>query len=102
MATEIMKRLDDDQIKQHLKDFVDQHTEVHDLANRLKHRQYIENDNYLLYADKGQFHIITCKDPEDIAKTLLFFVNVYLYHNVHCDKEKDNGAEQPYIHFRAV
>lgn len=51
MATEIMKRLDDDQIKQHLKDFVDQHTEVHDLANRLKHRQYIENDNYLLYAE---------------------------------------------------
>ena len=51
MVTEIMKRLDDDQIKQHLKDFVDQHTEVHDLANRLKHRQYIENDNYLLYAE---------------------------------------------------
>lgn len=24
---------------------------VHELANRLKHRQYIENDNYLLYAE---------------------------------------------------
>ncbi len=27
------------------------HNHVHDLANRLKHRQYIENDNYLLYAE---------------------------------------------------
>ena len=51
MATEIMKRLDDDQIKKQLTDFVDRNTEVHDLANRLKHRQYIENDNYLLYAE---------------------------------------------------
>lgn len=25
--------------------------EAHELANRLKHRQYVENDNYLLYAE---------------------------------------------------
>ena len=51
METEIVKRLDNDQIKQQLKDFLDRNTEVHDLANRLKHRQYIENENYILYTE---------------------------------------------------
>lgn len=31
--------------------FDELHHYVHDLANRLKHRHYIENDNYLLYAE---------------------------------------------------
>ena len=51
METEIVKHLDNDQIKQQLKDFLDRNTEVHDLANRLKHRQYIENENYILYTE---------------------------------------------------
>lgn len=31
--------------------FNERYKNVHELANRLKHRQYIENDNYLLYAE---------------------------------------------------
>lgn len=31
--------------------FNERNKDVHELANRLKHRQYIENDNYLLYAE---------------------------------------------------
>jgi hypothetical protein len=46
-----VKRLDNEQIKKQLIDFIERNTEVHDLANRLKHRQYIENYNYLLYAE---------------------------------------------------
>lgn len=50
-ATEVVKRLDNERIKKQLIDFIERNTEVHDLANRLKHRQYIENYNYLLYAE---------------------------------------------------
>jgi predicted HAD superfamily hydrolase len=31
--------------------FCERNKNVHELANRLKHRQYLENDNYLLYAE---------------------------------------------------
>jgi hypothetical protein len=50
-TSEVVKRLDNEQIKKQLKDFIERNTEVHDLANRLKHRQYIENYNYMLYAE---------------------------------------------------
>ena len=48
---EVAKRFKDNPITKQLVEFDAKHKEIHDLANRLKHRQYIENDNYLLYAE---------------------------------------------------
>lgn len=39
---------------------------VHELANRLKHRQYVENDNYLLYAEF--FNVISEEYNSDDTK----------------------------------
>ena len=42
------------------------HHYVHDLANRLKHRHYIENDNYLLYAEP--FNVVAEGYNSDVTK----------------------------------
>jgi len=49
--SQIQKRLYNNQEDNPISKFNKRNHEVHDLANRLKHRQYIENDNYLLYAE---------------------------------------------------
>lgn len=48
---QIQKLLYNNQEHNPISDFNKRNHEVHDLANRLKHRQYIENDNYLLYSE---------------------------------------------------
>lgn len=49
--SKIQERLYNNQSNNPITEFNERNKEVHDLANRLKHRQYIENDNYLLYAE---------------------------------------------------
>lgn len=49
--SQIKKLLYNNQENNPISVFYTRNKEVLDLANRLKHRQYIENDNYLLYAE---------------------------------------------------
>ena len=49
-----------------ISEFDKSHHYVHDLANRLKHRHYIENDNYLLYAEF--FNVVADGYNSDVTK----------------------------------
>ena len=49
--SQITKRLYDGDINNPICLFNSRNIEVHDLANRLKHRQYLENDSYILYGE---------------------------------------------------
>ena len=49
--SKIQERLYNNQSNNPITEFNKRNIKIHDLANRLKHRQYIENDNYLLYAE---------------------------------------------------
>ena len=52
--SQITKRLYDGDINNPICLFNSRNIEVHDLANRLKHRQYLENDSYILYGEALQ------------------------------------------------
>lgn len=49
--SKIEERLYNNKSNNPITEFNDRNKDIHNMANRLKHRQYIENDNYLLYAE---------------------------------------------------
>ena len=49
--SQITKRLYDGDTNNPISQFNNRNKKVHDLANRLKHRQYLENDSYILYGE---------------------------------------------------
>ena len=53
--SQIEKLLYDGDSKNPVSKFNERNKGVHDLANRLKHRQYLENDSYILYAEAFTF-----------------------------------------------
>lgn len=63
--------INDENLTSSLKSFKKKHKYVFDLAKRLKHRQFVENDSYLLYREA--FDLIT--DNYDSTKTT-FKVNL--------------------------
>ena len=64
--SQIQKKLYNNLSDNPISEFDKDHKEVHDLANRLKHRQYIENDSYLLYAEV--FSIVADGYNSDMTK----------------------------------
>lgn len=64
--SKIKESLYDNDAENPISQFNEQHHFVHDLANRLKHRHYIENDNYLLYAEF--FNVVADGYNSDVTK----------------------------------
>lgn len=64
--SQVKKLLYDNQENNPISGFYIRNKEVLDLANRLKHRQYIENDNYLLYAEA--FNVISERYDSNVTR----------------------------------
>lgn len=72
--SKIQERLYNNQSNNPITEFYKRNQEAHDLANRLKHRQYIENDNYLLYAEF--FNVTSEGYNSDVTKVHVILDNI--------------------------